>query len=127
MVSEYRRAVFLVGTCLIGGALTVFCVRAARAGVLVYSGAKYFEIRNPFRAVRILWCDAECFEVSNPAAGAAHGLVRLTTGKVIQIYGIAAPNPGLRPSKLVRAQEPIDRLNVLLEQQRASATLAATP
>jgi hypothetical protein len=126
-VSEYRRVVFLAGTCLIGGALIVYCIRSALAGVLVYSGRRYFEIRNPFRTIRVLWSEAERFEVSNPATGPAHGLVRLTTGKVIRIYGIAAPNPGLRPSKVVRAQGPIDRLNTLLQQQRAIAKLAATP
>lgn len=105
-------ALFVVMIAVSGGV----GIRVMRAGVIVHNGG--IVVRNTFRSLWLTWDQIDHFDVEPIWVGTI-GVVHLTSGEKLQIWGMQAPNRLLFANS-TEASGPVAQLNALLVQRRPS-------
>jgi hypothetical protein len=116
LVSPGVAVLYRMLACIFGLAVGWLWVwRLALAGV--YVRAEGVRLVNPWQTRSIPWNDVRAFTLERWGLFPAIGVVELTDGSRIPIFGIEAPNPLTRPRNR-DAQKLIDELNHLLAMNR---------
>lgn len=109
---------FRVSELVVAAGIAWFGIfKAGRVRVCVDIEGIY--VFNPLRRVFIPWERISGFSLrTRKFIFTPIGHANLKDGSSVPLYGIAAPNPGIRPNSRT-AQQMIDELNQLLREQRA--------